>query len=289
MYAITGVTGHVGSATAEALLQQGASIRAVVRDPAKGEGWAAKGAEVAVADLTDGAALAAAFRGADGVFVMLPTLPSGADAEHREMADTIAAAVADSGVPHVVVLSSWGAELPEGNGPIRWLHHLENRLRESGAIVSALRVTYFQESIETVLGAVLGAGVYPVFGDRADRPFAMVATQDIGAVAAQRLLGPPAAHEVTDIDGPVCTDQQIADLLGAELGRELEVVTIPREGWVGTLVEAGVTARLAEEIAALYDAEQGGALRPDGDRRVVAPTPLADTVRRVLAAAVAVP
>ena len=72
MYAIAGVTGHVGSVAAETLLAQGKPVRVIVRDAAKGAPWKAKGAEVAIADLGDEAALASAFAGASGAFVLLP-------------------------------------------------------------------------------------------------------------------------------------------------------------------------------------------------------------------------
>lgn len=286
MFAITGITGHVGGATAEALLERGAPVRAVVRDEAKAAPWVERGAEVAVADLADRDALAAALHGCDGAFVMLPTLPTGGDAEHRRMAEAIAAAVADSGVPHVVVLSSWGAELPDGTGPIRWLHHLENGLRASGVTVSALRACHFQEKVEEVLGAALGEGIYPVFGDSADRATPMVATRDIGVVAARRLIDPPATHEVTTLEGPAATERDVADLLAVELGRPIEVVTIPREGWADALVGSGLPGPLAEEVAALYDADLRGLLQPHGDGHVIGPTSLRDTIRRVLATTV---
>jgi uncharacterized protein YbjT (DUF2867 family) len=159
MYAITGVTGHVGGAVARDLLAAGASVRAVVRDQEKGRAWAELGAEIAVADFADRTALAAAFAGCRGAFVMLPTIPTATDADHRALADSIAAAVAGSGVSHVAMLSSIGADLPEGTGPIRWLYHLESRLRDTGTVLTAIRSPHFQEKVETVLGAATGAGV----------------------------------------------------------------------------------------------------------------------------------
>ncbi len=194
MYAIPGVTGHVGGAAARELLRRGEQVRAVVRDPAKGAEWAAAGAEVAVADLGDRKALAEALRDCAGAFVLLPTDTAAADpdAAHRATAETIADAVRDSGVPHVVALSSVGADLAEGTGPIRWLHHLENVLRATGAQVTAVRSGHFQEKVELILGAVLGAGVYPVFAESADVPTPMIATRDIGSAVADLLDRPRA-------------------------------------------------------------------------------------------------
>src|ERR1700722_10124352 len=72
MYAIAGITGRVGGAAARRLLAEDRAVRAVLRDAAKGEGWVRQGAELAIADNKDAEALASAFSGAEGVFVMVP-------------------------------------------------------------------------------------------------------------------------------------------------------------------------------------------------------------------------
>src|SRR5271163_4169035 len=63
MFAITGITGQVGGATARMMLASGQQVRAVVRSADKGAPWAERGCEVAVADMNDTAALAKAFSG----------------------------------------------------------------------------------------------------------------------------------------------------------------------------------------------------------------------------------
>ena len=282
MYAITGVTGHVGEATARALLAAGAPVRAVARDPEKARASLGQDVEVAVADFTDRTALAAALAGCRGAFVMLPTIADFTDTDHRRMADSIAAAVADSRVEHVVMLSSIGADLADGNGPIRWLHHLENRLRGTGARLTALRAPHFQEKVEAVLDSVTGAGVYPVFGDSADVPVPMVATRDIGAAAALALTSPPPAGEVVDLDAPSYTERQVAEKLGGLLGRAPHVVTIPRAGWLDAMTGAGLPPLLAAELVALHDADNRGLLQPRGDRRHTCTTELDETLRQVV-------
>ena len=282
MYAITGVTGHVGGATARDLLAAGAPVRVVVRAPEKGRAWSERGAEVAVADFTDRTALAAAFAGCRGAFVMLPTVPTAGDAENRAMADVIAAAVADSGVAHVVMLSSLGADLAEGTGPIRWLYHLEQALRRTGTVLTAIRAPHFQEKVETVLGAATGAGVYPVLGDSDTVATEMVATRDIGAVAAETLLSPPAGSDVIDLEAPAYTEREVAEVLGAALGRPLQVALVPRPGWLDALTDAGTPPQLAAELVDLYDAEHRGLLQPRGDRRRRCTTELGDTLRQLV-------
>lgn len=272
MYAITGATGHVGGAAARDLHARDLPVRRVVRDPAKA------GAADAVADLTDPAALTEAFRGCDGAFVLIPPLPSGSDTEHRHMADTIATAVRDSGVGHVVALSSWGAQHESGTGPIRWLHHLEQALGGTGAVVTAVRSPHFQEKVEATLGAAAEGGIHPVFGDSADVPTTMVATRDIGRVAATALADPPATSEIVHLDGPEYTERQVAEKLGAVLGKPLDVALLPREAWEPTLVDAGVPPTFAAELAEMYDAEARGLLQPTGDRQHRCVTELDDTL-----------
>ena len=98
MFAVIGITGKVGGAVARSLLNAGLSVRAVVRDAAKGSPWAARGCEVAVGDLDDAASLAAAFMGVDGAFAMLPPIfdPSPAFPEAKAMIATLRAAIAEA-------------------------------------------------------------------------------------------------------------------------------------------------------------------------------------------------
>lgn len=287
MFAVSGVTGHVGAATARELLTTGQQVTALVRDVAKGAAWADRGTEVAAVDLADRAGLATTIRGADGFFVLLPFTPATADDDvQRQLADSIAGAVRDSEVPHVVMLSSIGAHLPEGTGAIRYLHYLENRLRETGAVVTIIRSFHFQEKFETVLDAVQGAGTYPNFGESPDTATPMIATKDIGALVAQTLLSPPAATEIVDLDGPSYTEREVAEKLGAFLGTPLQVANIPRADWVRTIEESGVSRHFAEQVAELYDAEERGLLVPLGDRTHRCTTKLEDTIAAALGSGV---
>ncbi|TMQ93568.1 NADH(P)-binding protein [Actinomadura soli] len=289
MYTITGVTGHVGAVTAHELLDRGAPVRAVVRDATKGLALQQRGAQVVVADFGDRAALAGALHGSDGAFIMLPTVPTAGDAEHRRLADSIAGAVGDSGVAHVVMLSSIGAELAEGTGPVRWLHHLENRLRQTGARLTALRSPHFQEKVETLLGAALDTGIYPVFGENADVPTPMIATRDIGKTAAAALLAPSPTSETVDLLSPEYTERDVAGRLAAVLGKPLQVVTIPQAGWIEAMLDAGLPAPLAHELAALYGADQRGLFHPRGDRNHACTTEIDETLRHLVQTATGTP
>src|SRR5512132_1334594 len=110
MYAVAGVTGNTGSVIAEELLRRGKEIRVIVRDAGKGEPWKSRGAEVAVASLEDAEALARAFEGVEGAYLLLPPDMQSNDAieRGRRVGDAFARAIKTSGVKHVVFLSSIG-------------------------------------------------------------------------------------------------------------------------------------------------------------------------------------
>lgn len=72
MFAITGITGNVGGEVARNLLAAGQPVRAVVRDLTKGETWSKSGCSLAAADIDDAVAMTAAFKGSEGVFVVVP-------------------------------------------------------------------------------------------------------------------------------------------------------------------------------------------------------------------------
>lgn len=285
MYVVTGATGRVGSVVAQTLLDAGAEVRVIVRRAEDAAVWARRGARTHIATLTDRRALAAGFRDVAGVFVLLPfdlTVPDlGAHADG--LVASIAGAVVDSAVPHVVMLSSGGADLAEGTGPIVGLHRLERALGRTGVVVTALRSGHFQEKVGDVLAAAMAERIYPAFATSADVAVPMVATQDLGEVAAHLLLAPPARSEAVDIVGPAYSERDVANVLGTALGRALTVETVPAEAWAGALQVAGFAPHVAQSLAELYRADEAGLLAPRGDRVVQVSTPLEATIGRMLA------
>jgi uncharacterized protein YbjT (DUF2867 family) len=280
MYTVAGATGRVGSVVATRLLEDGQQVRVIVRDPAKAAIWTERGADVAVADLADRYRLADALAGSRGAFLLLPFDPSAADlaGQTRRQVAAMAAAVHDAAVPHVVMLSSGGADLATGTGPVVGLHQLEQHLLGTGTVLTALRCVHFQEKVTDVLDSARLGGVYPVFARSPDVATSMVATHDVGLAAADALQRPPERSETVDVLGPRSTEREVARHLGDALGRDLEVVTIPRRGWTVALTEAGLPTAAAELLTELYDADQQGLLAPRGDRSVEGTTPLQATL-----------
>ena len=253
MKAIAGVTGNTGSVVADTLLAQGHSIRVIVRDAARGEPWRARGAEVAVADLEDTAALTAALRGVDGAYLLTPPRYGSADpvGENRAVIASIARAVRDSGVPHVVFLSSIGAQHPDGNGPIQWLHTAEQELAKTGAAVTAVRAAYFLENWAGALGMV-AQGVLPTFLP-SQQAVPMVATPDIGRVAAGALVEGGRGFQVIELAGPRdYTPADLAAAAGALAGRRVDAQDAPLDAVVPTFTSFGLSPAFAALFREMY-------------------------------------
>lgn len=285
MYVITGVTGHTGKVTAEALIARGERVRVVVRDAAKGAAWRERGVEVAVADLGDPAALTEAFRGARGVYALIPPNFAAADfrAYQRATAESIARALEGAAVPHVVLLSSVGAELPDGTGPIAGLHDAEQRLaRLPGTVATFLRAGWFLENLGGSLGA-LAHGALPTFFP-ADFPIDAIVTEDIGRLAAALLVEGGRATSVVELGGPGVSHEDIAEAIGRVTGKRPHVVSSPPEGMAEALVGFGVPRQMGALYQEMTLALIAGRIRfGEGARRFTRQTSLDDALRGLLA------
>lgn len=281
MFLVTGITGNTGGAAASALLATGQSVRALVRDPARAGVWAARGVDLVPGDVADGEDLRRALAGVRGAYVLVP--PHGAHPDPIAHAGEVARAVRDAsreaGLERLVLLSSEGAHLPSGTGPIQGLHAAEGILIDAAARVTFLRATYFQENWVSAFGVAREQGVLPSFLADTDRPRPMVATADIGRTAADLLMAPE-APPVVELKGPRdLTLREVASIVGAALGRSVEPVHPPREAWVGILMQAGLGQPYAELLAEMYDGINAGHVHFEGvpdQRRGV--TDLAETV-----------
>jgi uncharacterized protein YbjT (DUF2867 family) len=252
MYAIAGVSGNTGSVVADALLAQGKPVRVIVRDAAKGEPWRARGAEVAVADLEDTSALAAALRGVEGAYLLVPPRLASTRPleENRAVVASLAAAVAAAKVPHVVLLSSVGAQHADGTGPIQSVHHAEQELAKVTNL-TAVRAAYFLENWGAALG-MLEQGILPSFiAVGAEIP--MVATRDIGRTAAAALVEGPHGRQVIELSAKrEYAPADIAAAVSARTGRTVTAQQFPLDAVVPTFTSFGISPQVAELYREMY-------------------------------------
>lgn len=278
MFVITGATGHTGAVAADTLLAQGEKVRVVVRERGKADRFAAKGAEVAVADMADADALTKALTGARGAYLLVPPNLGIADFRgyQREVSDAIVAAVTRAKVPHVVLLSSIGAQLPAGNGPIAALHELEARLRSIPALsTTSIRAASFMENLGGSL-TMLGQGLVTSFHP-ADFAYERIATADIGKLAAAELRE-GGKSSIIELGSDPISANDIAAVLTKLVGQPIKVAEAPLDAVVPTFMGFGMSQQLAELYREMLAGFGSGHIRFEGGHRRVRGTTTVDTV-----------
>jgi uncharacterized protein YbjT (DUF2867 family) len=270
MYVVLGASGNTGQVVANNLLADGQKVRVVGRNAAHLQALAANGAETCIADVTDAGALAKAFQQADSAYVMIPPNTTSNDplGYANQVSDAIAAAVQNAGIKNVVALSSIGAELASGTGPVVGLHNLEQKLNQvRGANVLHLRAAYFMENTLPQVNAIrkMGLAVGPL---RPDLKVPMIATRDIGAAAATALLHPSLPGKQTHelLGQRHLTYAEIIRTIGRAIGTpDLKYVQLPDDQVRGAMVQMGMSdqfARLLLEMTAALNLGTMHALEP---------------------------
>ncbi|MEJ8278527.1 NAD(P)H-binding protein [Pseudonocardia spirodelae] len=207
---LTGATGGVGRALLPALLERGAAVRALVRDPARLP--AGHGAEVVRGDLRDPAAVAAALDGVDAAFLNSPSAPDAA-ATQCAVADAAAAA----GTGRLVLLSQLAAREDSPVRFLRWHAAVERHVRGLGTGHVVLRPNLFLQGLLAFAGQVAATGRFGApIGDAA---VSAVDVRDIAGAAAAVLTGAGDDGAVHDLTGPrAVTHPEIAAALSAATG-----------------------------------------------------------------------
>lgn len=270
MYAVFGATGNTGKVVADQLLAQGKQVRVIVRDPHKVESLRARGAKVVVATFKDKVALAAALQGVAGAYVMQPPNIESADmiVAAKDQADVLAYAIEEARVPHVVHLSSIGAQHENGTGPIAGLHYSEQRLRSATPALTSVRAPYFMENWATVLPALADGVLVSMLP--LDKAIPMIATEDIGRIAATLLIEGPRGHQIVELEGPrALSPRDIAEVLSAQLSRPIVPTLVPMEAVAATFESFGFNARNAEIYREMFEAIGNGRAAPEGNHRVL--------------------
>jgi uncharacterized protein YbjT (DUF2867 family) len=266
MFVIAGATGNTGSVVANTLLAQGKPVTVLVRDAQKAESWRRKGAQVTAASLEDGHALAAAFAGAEGVYLLIPPNFKAADAlgYGSRVGEALAAAVKTSGVPHVVLLSSVGAQHAQGTGPIRSLHHAESVLWPTAKNLTLIRAAYFLQNWAGGVDGVRNQGVLHNFLTP-ERKIPMVSTADIGKIAAECLTDPARGRRVVELAGPEdYSPQDIAQTFAAALGKPVKLETHPLDAVIPTFTALGFSQDVARLFREMIEGINSGHVAYEG-------------------------
>ena len=204
-----------------------------MRDAAKGAAWKQRGCEVAVADINDAPALTAAFTGVSGVFVLLPSNfdPMPGFPEARAVITTVTTAIEAAKPPKVVCLSTIGAQATQPN-LLNQLGLMEQALGALPMPVCFLRPAWFMENASWEVAPARDTGVISSFLQPLDKPVPMVATADVGRVAAELLQETWTGRRIVELEGATrVTPNQIAATFAEIFSHPVQAQAVPRQTW----------------------------------------------------------
>lgn len=232
MYAVTGITGQVGTALAGKLLELGVKVRAVGRNAEKLAPWAKRGCETALSDMTDSAALTQAFSGTEGVFVLMPPNfdPSPGFPEARTIIKALSRSLLAAMPGKIVCLSTIGAQASEEN-LLSQLGLMEREIGELPLPVTFLRAAWFMENAVWDIGPARQGSIFSFLAPL-DKPFPMVCASDVGQTAAELLLDNWQGKRVIELEGPTrVSPNDLAAVFARVLGHPVQAKIVPRATW----------------------------------------------------------
>ncbi|GLQ93484.1 NmrA family NAD(P)-binding protein [Dyella acidisoli] len=242
MYAITGITGKVGGALARTLLSEGKPVRAVLRNQDKAREWAQRGCDVALAKMDDVASLTAAFKGADSVFILPPSefAPLPGFPEARAVIDVVKTALESARPAKVVCLSTIGAQATRTN-LLSQRTLMEEALAGLNIPVTFLRPAWFMENFAWDVESARQEGVIHSFLQPLDKPVPMIATRDVGRIAAELIQQNWQGCRAVELEATKrISPNEIAATFAKVLDRPVTAQIVPRETWEELFTSQGM-------------------------------------------------
>lgn len=257
---VTTPTGNIGSKLVPRLLEHGAEVTVIARNPDRVKGLAAKGVKVIRGDHSDATVVKRALDGADSLFWLIPPPYGSHDpiGDYRKFGETAATVASQLPELRVVFLSSAGANRPHGTGLIEGLYQAEERLRSAVKNLTALRANFFMENVLSSLPTIINDGsIYQVVATSNKLP--QVATADIAAIAAEKLLARQDGQHIIDVTGPEqISFDQVAQVVGTAVGKPVRNVLIPPDAFQAALIKEGFTPEVAREFVTMEQAIDNG-------------------------------
>ncbi|MBL7710975.1 MAG: NAD(P)H-binding protein [Chitinophagaceae bacterium] len=256
---ITGSLGNIGKPLTQQLVAAGHTVKVISSQESKKEAITALGASPAIGFITDVDFLSNAFTDADAVFIMIPPNFAATDygAYTAASGNNYLQAVRNAGVRKVVLLSSIGAHLASGTGPISGLHGVEQLFKQLPDVsVTILRPGFFYTNFYGNMDMIRHMNLLGS-NNGAAQNLLMVHPTDIADAAAEALQDGSKDNNLRYIISDEQSNATIARTLGTAIGKpELPWVEFSDEDAMKGMLQAG----LPEPIAAMYT-EMGSAIR----------------------------
>lgn len=268
-YVITGSTGHISKPLTQQLTKAGHQVTVITSSSSRAEEIRSIGAHAAVGSIEDCDFLTKTFAGADAVYLMIPPKFDVTDwlAHQQQVADNYIAAVQANNTKNVVILSSVGAHLGKGCGPVDGLAYFEQQSKKlSISNVLLLRPGYFFYNLFGQINMIKQAG-FVGSTQAADFKMVLAHTSDIANVAAKHLLaldfkGHNNVEYIGSDDSRTWSD--ISKAFGAAVGKPaLPYVELSDEQFRGGLTGAGFSPVISEGYVNMGAALRNGTMLED--------------------------
>jgi len=266
-YVITGSLGNISKPLAERLVAAGHNVTVISSKADKVAQIEAIGAKAAIGSVEDIFFLTNAFTGADAVYTMVPpNFGSGNWKKYiASVGEKYAAAIQASGVKNVVNLSSIGAHMADGCGPVSGLFFVEKALNALPDVnVKHLRPGFFYPNFLANIGMIKHMGI--MGGNYGEgTKLVLVHPDDIAEAAAEELLGLSfSGKSVRYVTSDEKTTDEVAAILGKAIGKpELPWINFKDEDTVAGMTQAGLPQEIAENYAEMGAAMRSGEMASD--------------------------
>lgn len=267
-YIITGSLGHISQPLVTALVNAGHEAHVITSNASRVAAIEALGAKALVGSLEDAAFINSSFKGADAVYLMIP--PNFAVTNWREFQDKISdnyvAAVKANNIKYVVTLSSVGAHMGIGAGPVDGLAYLEQQLKTLPSVaVKNLRPSYFFYNLFTLIPLIKNMNIMGSNFGVSDEKLVLTTTEDIAAAAAEELLALNfTGQTVRYISSDERHPNEIAALLSAAIGKPgIPWVPFSDEQTLGGMLQAGLPETIAVGYTTMGKALRDGEMQKD--------------------------
>jgi uncharacterized protein YbjT (DUF2867 family) len=267
-YILTGSTGNITKPLATALIEAGHEVTIISSSESRKEEIERLGAKALIGSVLDRTFLINSFLGADAVYLMIPPTFSVSDwlAYQKEVAENYVAAIKQSGIKNVVQLSSIGAHMGEGAGPIDGLAYLEKQLSSiDGLNVVKLRPSYFYTNFYTMVDMIKHAGVLGSNMGTATQELVLTHPNDIADAVAKNLLALDfKGQSVEYVSSDVRSFSDIVKALGKAIDKpELPWIAFSDEETLQGMLQSGLPEVFAKSYVQMGKSIREGLIQED--------------------------
>lgn len=239
---IFGANGQVGSQVANQLINDGYSIRVVIRNNKNEAEWKNKNVEIFYGNILNINDISKSMQGMDGAFLINP--PAYQDENHFEtckkiVSNYVQALQKNPNIKKIVFLSSIGAHLNCRTGNIYTAYLIEQGLKNINIPIVFIRAGAFIENLKNVVQIVKEKGIMPSFYTPLDTKIPHVSSKDIAFVTSDIFKSNLNSKRIIELYSQMYSPNDIAKIFSKLLKKEIKAVSVPEENWNDILTSWG--------------------------------------------------